>query len=67
MMQLDFIIEQLRIQEATNQDLMIAKGQWKYAIVMYEHFHHLIVNLPCNLADHACLMSRVLHQTNDPF
>jgi hypothetical protein len=29
MMQLDFIIEQLRIQEATNQDLMIAKGQWK--------------------------------------
>jgi hypothetical protein len=27
MMQLDFIIEQLRIQEATNQDLMIAKGQ----------------------------------------
>jgi len=29
MMQLDFIIEQLRIQEATNQDLMIAKGEWK--------------------------------------
>ncbi len=29
MMQLDFIIEQLSIQEATNQDLMIAKGQWK--------------------------------------
>jgi len=28
-MELDFIIEQLRIQEATNQDLMIAKGQWK--------------------------------------
>ena len=29
MMQLDFIIEQLCIQEATNQELMIAKGQWK--------------------------------------
>ena len=29
MMQLDFIIEQLSIQEATNQDLMIAKGKWK--------------------------------------
>ena len=29
MMELDFIIEQLSIQEATNQDLMIAKGQWK--------------------------------------